>query len=49
LHGSGLKLFPLKYQFIILHRHFDFIAGFEFASEQLRGERVEQMFLNRSG
>jgi hypothetical protein len=25
----------------------DFIAGFEFAFEQLRRERIEQMFLNR--
>jgi hypothetical protein len=40
--------FPLESQFVILGGDVDMVAGFEFAFEQLRRERIEQMFLNRA-
>ena len=39
-------LFPLENQFTIRGRHFNFIAGFEFAEEQFRGEGIEHEVLD---
>ncbi len=41
-----LRSFLRKSQFPIIRTDFHFLAGFEFAFEQLRRERVEQMFLD---
>jgi hypothetical protein len=37
-----------KRQFPILRADFDPVTGFEFTRQQLRRERVEQVFLNRA-
>jgi hypothetical protein len=41
-------LFLLENQRIVFRTDPDFIAGLEFTFEQLRRERVEQVFLNRA-
>jgi hypothetical protein len=38
----------LKYRFIAVRADFDAVAGLEFTGEQLRRERVKQVFLNRA-
>ena len=38
----------LEYQFLPIRSDLDFVARLEFSSQQLRRERVEQMFLNRA-
>lgn len=43
---KGENSLLLKNQFIVLRRHLDFIPRLEFAGQQLRRERVEQMFLD---
>jgi hypothetical protein len=45
---SNCGLFPLENQFAILRADFDFFSWLELPSQQLRRERVEQVFLNRA-
>ena len=40
--------FPLESQFLILRTDFDLVARFELTGQQLRRERVKQMFLDRA-
>jgi len=45
LYHPVFNLFPLKYQFIVLRRHLDLVAGLELAFVQFHGQRVEVAFL----
>ena len=43
---APLRLFLLKNQFVVFHRHFDFVSRLELPFEQFHGERIQQLLLH---